>query len=282
MKITAIIPSLYKVDSEYLKLCVKSLRATVDWDIIVVTNGTKTNEPMPGLEGHTMRLHNRDQGQCRAVNVGAQAAAPDTDYLFIVNSDMYFAPGWNKNLRFDCPVFSPNLVEPKDNAGSAPPFLKFNGGLTLEEFKRHDVNGMISNFTDQPRIHYSSDVLEESGFNFPVFIRRDVWQTIGGYDEAYDPWGSNGDTDLQTKINLAGITPMRLRDVLVYHFSNKSGTFDGTHQDYYQNNWEYFDSKWGFNRDQLGSDVWYNKDILPKEPSQIKYKPSWAGKYKDA
>lgn len=275
-KVTAIIPSLYKVDSEYLKLCVKSLRATVDWDIIVVTNGTNTNEPIPGLEGHTKRLHNREQGQCRAVNVGAQAAAPDTDYLFIVNSDMYFAPGWNKNLQFDYPVFSPNLVEPTNNAGSAQPFEKFDGGFTLAEFKREAVDKHIKYWIDEVMPENTS---EETGFNFPVFIRKDVWQTIGGYDEAYDPWGSNGDTDLQTKINLAGITPMRLCDVLVYHFSNKSGTFDGTHQDYYQNNWEYFDSKWGFNRDQLGSDVWYNKDMLPKDNAQIKYRPAWKGKY---
>lgn len=277
-KVTAIIPSLYKVDGEYLKLCVKSLRETTDWDIIVVTNGTKTNEPIPGLEGHTLRLHSRDQGQCQAVNIGAQAASPDTDYLFVINADMYFAPGWNNNLRFDCPVFSPNLVEPTNNRGSAAPFLKFSGGYTLEEFRREDVNDFIWQGVD-PAPRLDGETVEEPGFNLPFFIRKDVFDAIGGYDEAYDPWGSNSDTDLQTKINLAGITPMRLRDVLVYHFSNKSGTFDGTHQDYYQNNWEYFDSKWGFNRDQLGSDVWYNKDMLPKNDSQIKYRPTWKGKY---
>lgn len=306
MKVTAIIPSLYKVDGEYLKLCVKSLRETTDWDIIVVTNGTKTNEPIPGLEGHTLRLHNRDQGQCRAVNVGAQAASPDTDYLFVINADMYFAPGWNKNLRFDYPVFSPNLVEPTNNAGSAPPFLKYNAGYTLDEFDKRRLDRFVKavNVTEEKlgeketlgmgsqgsdvgdpaappvNVVFKDGQREELGFNLPFFIRKDVFDTIGGYDEAYDPWGSNSDTDLQTKINLAGITPMRLRDVLVYHFSNKSGTFDGTHQDYYQNNWEYFDSKWGFNRDQLGSDVWYNKDMLP-EDSLIKYRPTWKGKYAD-
>jgi hypothetical protein len=108
-KITAIIPSLYKVDGEYLKLCVQSLRATTDWDIIVVTNGTKTPEPIPGLEGHTKRLHTRDQGQCIATNIGAQAVSTDTEWLFISNADMYYAPGWNRNLRFDYPCFSPNL-----------------------------------------------------------------------------------------------------------------------------------------------------------------------------
>lgn len=265
MKVSAIIPSLYAVDKDYLKLCVESLRASgFDGEIIVVTNGTPTAEPLPFL-GVTRRLHTRDQGQCNAVNIGAQGATGE--YLFIINSDMYFAPGWNKNLRFDYPVFSPNLVEPLDNAGSAPPFKKLDAGLTLPEFNKHaviDYVKMNNRFFDEDK--------EESGFNFPVFIKKDLWDFLGGYDVAYDPWGSNGDTDLQTRINLAGVTPMRLRDVLVYHFSNKSGTFDGTHQDFYQNNIDYFKEKFGFDRDELGSDVWYNKDMIPADESKIKYK----------
>lgn len=269
MKVTAVIPSLASHETRpYLRLCVESLRATTDWDIIVVTNGTKTPEPL-NIDGITVRLHTSDQGQCIATNIGAQAASPTTDYLMICNDDMYFAPGWNSDLRFEHLVFSPNLVEPTNNNGSAAPFLKAEGGFTIEEFDRELVDFAVTGARENR---------EEPGFNLPFFIRKDVWQTIGGYDTAYDPWGSNSDTDLQTKINLAGIVPMRLRDVLVYHFSNKSGTFDGSHQDFYQNNWDYFDNKWGFNRDQLGSDVWYNEKMLPS-PEQIKYSPPWVGKY---
>lgn len=270
MKVAAIIPSFIEKDKDYLKLCVESLRESgFDGDIIVVTNGTKVGMPLD-IEGITNRLHTRDQGQCNAVNIGASVVNPNVDYLFVVNSDMYFAPGWDKNLRFDHPVFSPNLVEPDNNPGSADPFLKLDAGFTLEEFDRKKVNKFVRSHEDN---------IEESGFNLPFFIRKDVWDTIGGYDTKYDPWGSNSDTDLQTAINLAGITPMRLRDVLVYHFSNKSGTFDGTHQDAWQHNWDYFDQKWGFNRDVLGSDVWYNKDMLPKNLDDSNYRPEWEGKY---
>lgn len=277
IKVAVVIPSLYKVDGEYLCLAVKSLRETTDWDIIVVTNGTKTNEPVLGLEGHTMRMHTRDQGQCVATNIGVQSVAPDVDYVLISNSDMYYAPGWNRNLRFEAPVFSPNLVEPTNNHGSADPFLKFNGGFTLEEFDKEGVD----KFIEEKLLEAEADGAQhhEDGLNFPLFIRKDVWDTIGGYDTAYDPWGSNSDTDLQTRINIAGITPKRLLDVLVYHFSNKSGTFDGTHQDFYQNNIEYFHEKFGFDRDELGSDVWHNKDMLPKDPSQSKFHPDWENKY---
>lgn len=269
-KVTAIIPTLASYQTRpYLRLCVESLRATTDWDIIVVSNGTKTPEPL-NIDGITMRLHTRDQGQCTAVNIGVQAAPPNTDYLFIVNDDMYFAPGWNNELHFEHAVFSPNLVEPTNNLGSASPFLKFDGGFTLNEFKKEAVNDFIwDNVNPAPRL--AKEDVEEPGFNLPFFIKKDLWDLLGGYDTAYDPWGSNSDTDLQTRINLAGVTPMRLRDILVYHFSNKSGTFDGSHQDYYQNNLEYFYQKFGFDRDELGSDVWYNKDMLPADKTRILY-----------
>lgn len=273
MKVTAIIPSLYSVDGEYVKMCVESLRGTTDWNIVVVTNGVEQKPLLDHIKGITQHLHTRDQGQCNAVNIGASAASPDTEYLFVINADMYFAPEWNRNLRFDYQVFCPNLSEPVNNAGSAQPFIKVDGGLTLDEFKRDVVDKHVDS------IVRSGPVVPQPGFNLPFFIKKDVWNTIGGYDTAYDPWGSNSDTDLQAKIALAGITPMRYNDMNVYHFSNKSGTFDGTHQEDWQRNWDYFQNKWGFNRDELGSDVWMHKNILPEDRQIIKYQPPWMFRY---
>lgn len=264
-KVAVIIPTLPK-NKDYLKFCVESLRATVDWDILVVSNGDKTKPYYGDIQGITAHLHNRDQGQCKAVNIGYQLVSPTTDYIFIVNDDMYFAPGWLNEMQYTNKwpvVWSPNLVEPTDNKGSAAPFLKLDAGYTIDAFNKEKVDDFV-------KVHEDND--EEPGFNFPVFIKKDLWDLLGGYDVAYDPWGSNSDTDLQTRINLAGVIPMRLRDVLVYHFSNKSGTFDGTHQDFYLNNIEYFRDKFGFDRDELHSDVWYNKDMIPTDESKIKLK----------
>ena len=271
MKVTAIIPTLANETTRpYLRLCVESLRATTDWDIVVVTNGTRTAETL-GIDGITTRLHTRDQGQANAVNIGVQVAAPDTDYIFVSNDDMYYAPGWFNHVEgAEYPlVWSPNLIEPTNNNGSAAPFLKLDAGFTLEEFNRNLVDRFVKAHEDNQ---------EENGFNLPFFVKKGVWNTIGGYDVAYDPWGSGSDTDLQMKFELAGITPKRLRDHTVYHFSNKSGTFDGTHQDYWQNNWDYLQSKWGFNRDEAGSDTWYCKDMIMWD--KLKYHPKWEGRFK--
>lgn len=270
MKVTVVIPSLYEETHGYLETCVNSLRAAGNkWDIIVVTNGSDVKPRLDHIKGITIHAHTPQQGQCNAVNVGAQLASASTDYLLVSNDDMYYAPGWDKHLTFDYPVFSPNLVEPIDNAGSAPPFLKFDGGVDLAAFKKDGVNEFIAKHEDGRT---------EDGFNLPFFIEKDVWGTIGGYDKAYDPWGSNSDTDLQTKIELAGIKPKRLRDVLVYHFSNKSGTFDGSHQELWWRNFNYYTDKWGFNRDmEPKADTWYCKNMIHWD--KLKYKPEWMGKY---
>lgn len=281
-KVSVVIPSLAHVTQEYLKVTVESLRATTDWDIIVVTNGSKDKPDLRDIHGISVHLHTRDQGQANATNIGVQAVTPDTDYVFISNDDMYYAPGWNKNLHFDYLCMSPNLVEPTNNNGSAEPFLKYDGGFTLDEFKKDNVDMYIqAKISSMKMLDGIGQPVkfEETGFNFPVFIHRQVWLTIGGYDIAYDPWGSNSDTDLQTKLELAGVGPVRLQDVLVYHFSNKSGTFDGTHQEFWQFNWDYYTQKWGFNRDDTKGDPWYCKNMI--DYKKLKYHPDWEGKYSD-
>lgn len=262
-------------NQDYLRLCVQSLRDSgIDWDIVVVTNGGHMY-PLDDLPAR--RLHTSQQGQCHAVNIGAQMVAPNTDYIMISNDDMYYAPHWFRNLRFDSACFSPNLIEPNNNAGSAPPFLKVDGGFTLDEFNRklvdQAVHEGITAWDDG-----SQELKETTGFNFPVFIRKDLWDLIGGYDEAYDPWGSNSDTDLQTLIELAGVQPMRLRDVLVYHFSNKSGTFDGTHQEEWWKNFNYYRDKFGYTRDDEPiPDTWMATGMVNHD--KLIFHPEWEGKY---
>lgn len=269
MSYSVIIPSLYEVDGEYLKLCVESLRKSgFDGQIIVVTNGSKYNPPLDEIEGISIHLHTRDQGQCGAVNRGAQVATGD--YLMISNSDMYYAPGWDKYLIPHYNVFSPNLIEPTDNAGSAAPFLKLDAGNSIETFDRKKVDDFVAK-----REYEIPDL--ELGFNLPFFIKRDLWDLLGGYDIAYDPWGASSDTDLQMKIELAGVTPRRLRNILVYHFSNKTPTFSPENQAFWQFNWDYLQEKWGFNRDEAGSDTWHCKNMIMWD--KLKYHPDWERKY---
>lgn len=268
-KVTVVIPTTERT-LPYLERCVTSLRQSIDWDIIVVSNGTPYTYPI-NVPGITIRLHTKDQGQCIAVNTGANHVSSDTDYLMVCNDDHYFAPSWFNDVEdiLYPLVWSPNLIEPSE-VQSAKPFLNFDGGAELAMFKKEAIDEFV-------RLHEDNEI--EGGFNLPFFIRRDVWQTIGGYDIAYDPWGSNSDTDLQTKIELAGIKPKRIRDCIVYHFGSKSGTFEPDKQAFWQKNWDYYTQKFGFNRDQLGSDTWYCKNMIDYDC--LVFKPDWLNKYKE-
>ena len=249
MYVSIIIPTLKK-NEDYARLCINSLveHTSFSFEILLAENGEGTNSP---------------QGQCQAVNRAAEQA--EGDWLLIVNDDMVFPYDWDKKLNFkisDC--FSPNLVEPLEQ-GSAPPFLKLDAGNDLN-FNRDKVNYFCLSNKDEK---------VEAGFNFPVFIKKSLWDKIGGYDENYDPWGASSDTDLQMKVELAGVTPRRNRGVLVYHFGSKSGTQDPENRPDWQKNFDYLTDKWGFNRDQLGSDTWNCRDMLPTDDNLIKYRPAW-------
>jgi len=245
MLVSIIIPSLKK-NEDYLNLCVNSLieHTSFSFEILIAENGEGTDFP---------------QGQCMAVNRVAKQA--QGDWIMISNDDMYFPYDWDKKIDFevsDC--FSPNLVEPLEQ-GSAPPFLKLHAGNELN-FNRDMVNYFCLANKDEKIEH---------GMNFPVFIKKSLWDKIGGYDEKYDPWGSNGDNDLQNKIILAGVHPKRNRGMLVYHLGSKSGTcVNGqiAHQDYWQKNWDYFIEKWGFPRTE---DPWGLVTI----PAENKFHPNW-------
>ncbi len=244
--ISVIIPTLVK-NKKYLDLCLGSFKANTqfNYEILIAENGKDTDYP---------------QGQCQAVNRMAKKA--QGDWLLISNDDMYYPPFWHKNLKFIADCFCPNLIEPTDNKGSAPPFLKLDAGLSQEEFKKEKVDQKMADHADNT---------VENGFNLPFFIKKELFFEIEGYDIAYDPWGSNSDSDLQYKLEIKGVTPKRLRGMLVYHFSNKSATFEPANQIYWQKNWEYFIEKWGFKREDT---VWEHNLHIPLD--KLKYQPSWS------
>ena len=247
--ISIIIPTMTD-NVKYATLCTDSLEKNTmkfAFEIILAPNGRGTDEL---------------QGQCAAVNKAVEKAKGD--WIMLSNDDMYYAPGWDKNFYPVEDCFSPNLVEPTDNAGSAPPFLKLDAGFTIDKFKPEIVDKFVGEFNENTI---------ENGFNLPFFIKKDLWKKIHGYDEMYDPWGSNGDSDLQYKIELAGIQPKRHRGMLVYHFSNKSGTFKPENQTYWSRNFEYFKEKWGFER--VGSpEVWYHD--IKIDLNKLKFNPEWS------
>ena len=248
-----------------LDQCFLSLKDTVpDIKIIIATNGRRCTQHDRG------HIELYEQGQCKAVN--AAVATTNTEWIFVSNDDMVYANNWWQRLtsfyiegknKFFC--ISPKLVEPKQGA---PTFIvKPFGGVG-------DFNKIA--FENFARERDNPAELYKTGFNLPFLIRRDLWDTIGGYDVNFDPWGSNGDSDLEYKIKLAGVQPYQSQDCVVYHFSQTSGTFSPDNQGWWQKNWNYFIEKWGFERTDKG--IWEADFIVPDKSVRI-FKTEWEGKY---
>lgn len=227
--------------------------------IVVAKNGPACHHP------RDIRIV--EQGQCRAVN--AAVAITDTEWIMVANDDMIFPPGWwERMMRWNIhpTCVSPQLVEPR---AGAPTFIVQNFGGAGGDFRKDD-------FIFWSRSHPKTMQNFRTGFNLPFLIKRDLWDMIGGYDMKYDPWGSNGDSDLEYKIKLAGVQPYQNTDCCVYHFSQTSGTFEPRNDEHRFRNYAYFKEKWGFDRTDEG--IWEASFKIPDPPLR-KFVPKWEGKY---
>src|SRR3990167_1239178 len=268
--VTIIVPTILNADlsqerrgrQEYaLDHCWQSLEETVpSIRKILASNGGD-----PIIYKDRDQIHIWDQGQCKAVN--AAVATTNTPWIFITNDDMIYAPGWFERLTEKItwqPCVSPKLIEPSPGAPT---------------FEVYFCGGAGGDFNKQKWLEFAKDYQgqgERRGFNLPFLVTRKAWDTVGGYDINYDPCGSNGDSDLEYKLMLAGIQPMQQTNSIVYHFSQTSGTFSPENQGYWQKNYAYFIEKWGFER--VGSpEIWEATFDIPDEGR--KFRPDWEGKY---
>lgn len=261
MKISVVVPVLINAstkpdDWKWLKRCVSSLKknSTEFHEIIVVTNnGQPKDVPIEGIRV----IHTEKQGQCGAVNIGVRQAS--CEYVMIIDEDMVFPQNWEEliGIAISVDFCSGNLME---KSGS---------------FVNNDCGG-IDDFNQEKfeidALRLKEDKLE-NGFGFPLICKKSVWELVEGYDESFDPWGSNCDSDLEYKLMLAGIMPKRWRGVLVYHFAQVSGTFFPEQDMYWRKNIRRFEEKWGIRRADAPA-IW-NCDLVI-DGEKLRYQPEWA------
>ncbi len=252
-KLTVIVPTEASEDRiKYLNTCVRTLNYyTPYFRVIIAVNGNKSVGLDPNLNNFEY-IKIEQQGQCNAVNVALQRV--ETPYVMVTNDDMVYGAGWDKPFMKGLEehrVCSPNLMEPHEGAH---PFLTINEfGENIDNFKSQQWFSLSSQFHST-----QTEVNSQDGFNLPFATETKILRSIGGYDVAYDPYGSNSDPDIMYRFMLAGLRPTRIRSSIVWHFSLKSSErAKGTeqHNDWFKN-WNYFIHKWGFER-QAEDRIWY-------------------------
>ena len=261
MKVSIIIPVFInnpkiKDNWTYLEKCMHSLKknSKEEHEIIVTTNnGERVECPIEGVK----QIHTEQQGQCIAVNMAVREAK--NEYVMIIDDDMVFPTNWEelteKAKEYD--FISGNLME---RGGSF--VVNSCGGLADFDEQKFEADALMLKKDEW-----------ETGFGFPLLCKKSVWELVEGYDEGYDPWGSNCDSDLEYKLMLAGIMPMRWKGVLVYHFAHGSGTFEPAQDQFWRANLRRFEEKWGLLRAN-SPHIWSCDFVIDGE--KLRYRPSWA------
>ncbi|HEX8552716.1 MAG TPA: glycosyltransferase [Abditibacteriaceae bacterium] len=206
---------------DYLQLCVESLQrfSTCAPEIVIYADGSRseTHDYLKTLPPEIKwRYEAENVGISRALNRVAEMASGD--WLYFVNDDMAFAPGWDEALERHAihnRVLTGTVVEPpQPNVGIASCHIARDFGLTVEDF----------NLDEWAR---EAEKLKESrvepGINYPFLIEAELFRKIGGIDERFS--GPVHDPDVFYRIALAGGEMLRARDSLCYHFSGRTLRF---------------------------------------------------------
>lgn len=210
---------------DYLKLCVESLKiaSTRKNQIVIYADGSSvaTKEYLESLRGCDFiktRYESENVGIERATNRAAGLA--DGKYLYFINDDMVFAPGFDDALlRHLQPgrVLTGTMIEPEK-----PGFKVGSVHLKRDFGMRHTDFDMQRFFSEAPAL---AEERTEPGIGSPWLMERELYFRIGAIDERFS--GPVHDPDLFYRIALTGAEMLRVRSSLCYHFSGKSLRFDG-------------------------------------------------------
>ena len=213
--ISVIIPTYQS--PEALDLCLKSaIEGQVNKNqIIVVVDGFYdiNKEVLEKYVEHIEILHlENNVGLCRGTNLGVYNA--EHERILIVNDDNVFPKAWDiilevaYNSNF---VISPNQIEPRPSM-----FSQFNINDLGTDPKTFD----LKRFWDYS-YQISQNLTEDNGSTLPIFMSREKYIALGGWDENYEQ-GMVADWDFFLKCQLMGLSMMRTYNCHFYHFASVS------------------------------------------------------------
>lgn len=208
----------------FLELCLRSVEAAIkgiDAEIIVVDNNSSDDScAMVKLQFLDVKLieNKKNHGFSKGNNIGVALARGE--YLCILNPDTVVAEDtFTKALNF---------AENQTNIGIVGCQLIDGRGNFLPESKRHIPTPKVAlqKLTGNSKNYYTNNLKPDDIGKTEVlvgafmFLKRDVYNAVGGFDEDYFMYGE--DIDLSYKVLKAGYSNYYFGETSVIHYKGES------------------------------------------------------------
>ena len=195
--VSVVVPTFNQAHYTYLLL--ESLRAHTDvpFEVIVVDNAStdETASLLKRLDNARIQLNERNLGFGGACNLGARMARAES--VCFLNSDTVVTPGWLRALTHTfedrrCGAAAARLVHPDGRLQEAGSIIWQDG--STEGYGRGED-------PFAPEYSYARPV--DYGSAACLLVRRELFDTLGGFDDRYAP-AYYEDADLCLRLRQAG------------------------------------------------------------------------------
>ena len=208
----------------FLELCLKSVQkaiVSIDAEIIVVDNYSKDDscDMVKRLFPEVILIENqKNYGFSKGNNIGIAKAKGD--YVCVLNPDTVVAEDTFTRLL----EFSSN----KEKLGIVGCKLIDGAGEFLSESKRNVpyVKASLLKFLGNSNLYYASHLHENSNGEVDIlvgafmFLKRALFDAVGGFDEDYFMYGE--DIDLSYRVLKLGYQNYYYGEISVIHFKGES------------------------------------------------------------
>lgn len=201
---------------EYTRLCLESIRRHTtqgNYEIIVIDNASTDGsaEYLQKQKDIRLILNSENVGFPKGCNQGMQAAQ-GTD-LLLLNNDTIVTPRWLENLR--------TALYSNSNIGAVSCMTNFaasDQSISLSYNSLSELEKAAGDFNkSNPSKWYPWLIL----VGFCLLLKRDVYERIGGLDEAFSP-GNFEDDDYSLRMRKAGYELLLCGDTYIHHFGGKA------------------------------------------------------------
>ena len=239
--------------------CLEALRSATEAvhpsELIFVDNGS--------TDGTAQYLAEQDDVHLirNSANLGAPAArnqgiaASRGEQLVFMDNDVMVTPGWLGRMLFHGAIdkYSGCVSCLSDRAAHGQQ-IEYAGG---------DSSAALQVFADSRAEQHERQFRPQAFLtSFLLMVRREVIETIGGFDECFSPWGFEDD-DFSLRSHLAGFNNRIALDVFVRHEDYQGVAKSKTHGSLLNRNWTRFADKWSLPVGTEYGDISGLKDLVP-------------------